>query len=184
MRKTGKAPSGKRRRDPRYDESARRRAADYCIGHGKSLSRTMRALGYPKSKETLAGRIDELHPGKRKLHGSKPKKDPAPVETKIKAVAELEARKGTAAEVAERHGVSRISPCAWRKSIMRDNDGATEGRGGPVSKEYDDLPDDVEELGRMLADAKTRLRMVQLELDVRQSALDMLKKTRAPNRGC
>lgn len=180
---TGKVPSGRRRRESKYDESARRRAADYYIGHGKSLSRTMRALGYPKSKETLAGWIDEFHPGRRKLHGPKPKKDPVPVETKIKVVAELEAREGTAAEVAERHGVSRISPYAWRKSIVRDNEGATEGKGGPVSKEYDDLPDDAEELERMLADARTRLRMVQLELDVRQSALDMLKKDRGANPG-
>lgn len=49
--KTGKVPSGKCRRNPKYDESARRRAADYYIDHGKSLSRTMRAPGYPKSKE-------------------------------------------------------------------------------------------------------------------------------------
>ena len=82
--KTGEVPSGKRRRKSKYDESARRRAADYYIGHGKSLSRTMRALGYPKSKETLAGWIDEFPPGRRKLHRPKPKKDPVPVETKSK----------------------------------------------------------------------------------------------------
>lgn len=88
--KTGEIPSGKRRRDSKYPESARRRAADYYVGHGKSLARAMRALGYPKSRETLAGWIDEFHPGKRKLHGPKPKKDPVPIEAKIEAVAELE----------------------------------------------------------------------------------------------
>lgn len=53
-----------------------------------------------------------------------------------------------------------------------------------MSKEYDDLPDDIEVLQNMLREAKTRLRKVQRELEVRQATLEIVKKTRAPNRGC
>ena len=67
---------------------------------------------------------------------------------------------------------------------MGDNVGDTERKGVPVSREYDDPPDDIEVLQDMLREAKMRLRRVQLELEVRQATLEMVKKTRAPNRGC
>lgn len=67
---------------------------------------------------------------------------------------------------------------------MGDNVGDTERKGVPVSKEYDDLPDGIEVLRDMLREAEMRLRKVQLELDVRQATLEMVKKTRAPTRSC
>ena len=67
---------------------------------------------------------------------------------------------------------------------MGDNVGDIEEKGVPVSKEYDDLPDDVEVLQDMLREAKMQLRRVQLELDVRQATLEIVKKTRAPTQSC
>ena len=125
---------------------------------------------------TLCGWIDELAPGQRRSRGPNPKRDPVPVEKKVRVVAELEARTGPAAEIAERHGVSRTAPYAWRREVMGDNVGGTEEKGAPVSKEYDDLPDDVGELQDMLREAKMQLRRVQLELDMRQATLEIVKK--------
>lgn len=102
----------------------------------------------------------------------------------MQVVAELEARSGPAAEIAERHGVSRAAPYIWRREIMGGNGGDPEKKGVPVSKEYDDLPDDIEVLQDMLREAKMQLRKVYLELEVRQATLEIVKKTRAPNRGC
>ena len=68
-------------------------------------------------------------------------------------MAELEARTGPAAEIAEKHGVSRTAPYIWRREIMGDNAGDTEEKGVPVSREYDDLPDDIEVLQDMLREA-------------------------------
>ena len=65
---------------------------------------------------------------------------------------------------------------------MGDNVGDTEKKGVPVSREYDDLPDDIEVLQDMLREAKMRLGKVQLEPGVRQATLEMVKKTRAPTR--
>lgn len=53
-----------------------------------------------------------------------------------------------------------------------------------MSKEYDGLPDDIEVLQDMPREAKMQLRRVQLEPDVRQATLEIVKKTRAPNRTC
>ena len=173
---TGEVPRGRGRRRSKYTDDQARAAVDHYLTHGKSLSRTMRALGYPGSRETLAGWVDELAPGERKRRGPNPKREPVPIEEKVRVVAELEARTGPAAEIAERHGVSRTAPYIWRREIMGDNVGDTEERGVPVSKEFDGLPDDVEQLHDMLREAKLQLRRVQLELDVRQATLDIIKK--------
>jgi len=173
---TGEIPVAKIIRDPRFSDGQKRDAVEHYLSHGKKLKRTMEALGYPKSRMTLCEWIDELAPGQRKYRGPNPKRDPTPIGKKVQVVAELEARTGPAAEIAERHGVSRTAPYIWRREIMGDNDGDTEEKGVPVSKEFDDLPDDVGELKDMLREAKMQLRKVQLELDVRQATLEIVKK--------
>lgn len=78
----------------------------------------------------------------------------------------------------------RTAPCAWQREMMGDNGGEPETKGEPVSKEYDGLSDDIEVLQDMPREAKMQLRRVQLEPDVRQATLEIVKKTRAPNRTC
>ena len=173
---TGEVPVGKGHRKSKYTDDQAHAAVRYYLEHGRSLSRTMRALGYPRSKQTLCDWLDELAPGERKYRGPRPKAGAVPIEKKVRVVAELEARTGPAAEIAERHGVSRAAPYVWRREIMGDNGGEPEKKGEPVSKEFDDLPDDVEQLQDMLREAKVRLRQVQLELDVRQATLEIIKK--------
>ena len=160
----------------------RQATVDYYLAHGKSLARTMRRMGYPASREYLCGWIDELAPGQRKYRGPNPKRDPVPIEKKVQVVAELEARTGPAAQIAERHGVSRTAPYVWRREMMGDYGGGPETRGEPVGREFDDLPDGIEVLRDMLREAKMQLGKVQLEPGVRQATLEMVKKTRAPTR--
>ena len=172
----GEVRPPKRQREPKFTLEMRQAAVDYYLAHGKSLARTMRKMGYPASRERLCDWIDEFAPGQRKYRGPNPKADPIPLEEKIQAVAELESRSGTAAEVAAGHGVSRGAPYAWRRGMMGDNVGDTEEKGVPVSKGFDDLPDDIEVLQDMLREAKMQLRKVRLELDVRQATLEIVKK--------
>lgn len=118
------------------------------------------------------------------LKENSPKAGPVPLAEKIQAMAEPRSRSGTAAEVAEKHGVSRTAPHVWRREMMGDNGGEPETKGEPVSKEYDGLPDDIEVLQDMLREAKMQPRKVQLELDVRQATLEIVKKTGAPTQSC
>lgn len=165
----------RKRREPKYSDEEKRGAVDYYLEHGRSLARTIGAMGYP-GRETLAGWVDELAPGKRRRRGPNPEKGVLPIGTKVQAVAELEARGGSAAEVADRYGVSRTAPYAWRREILGHNGGAPEEKGAPVSKRYDGLPNDVEELKKMQSDLKAQVRKLQLEIDVRQATLEILKK--------
>lgn len=76
------------------------------------------------------------------------------------------------------------APCIWRRETKGDDVGGTERKGVPASKEFDDPPNDVEVLQDMPRETKTRLRKVQLELDVCQATLEIAKKTRAPTQSC
>lgn len=172
----GEVRPPKRQREPKFTLEMRQAAVNYYLAHGKSLARTMRKMGYPGSREYLCDWIDELAPGERKCREANPKADPILLEEKIQAVAELESRNGAAAEVAAKHGVSRTAPYIWRREIICDNDGEPETKGEPVSKKFDDLPDDIEILQDMLHKTKMQLRKVQLELDVRQATLEIVKK--------
>lgn len=171
----------RRRRRPKYSDEEKRGAADHYLEHGKSLARTIRAMGYP-SREMLGSWADELAPGRRKCRGPDPKKGVPPIETKARAATELEARSGSAAGVAGRHGASRAAPYVWRRGISGHDGGAPEEKGAPVGRRHDGLPDDVEELEKMRSDLKARVRKLQLEIDARQATPEILKKTRAPTR--
>lgn len=115
----GEVRPPKRQWEPKFTLEMRRAAVDYHLAHGRSLARTMRRMGYPAGSEHLRDWIDELSPpGQRKYRGPNPKADPIPLEEKVQAVAELESRGGTAAEVAARHSVPRAAPYIWRGAMM------------------------------------------------------------------
>ena len=74
-------PSRRGERYRRYSDEQKQAAVDHYLEYGRRPGRTMRMLGYPKSKELLMAWIDELAPGRRKLrHG------PVPEELKREAV--------------------------------------------------------------------------------------------------
>ena len=63
---TGEVPPGEHLRKPACPEDARREAVGRCLDNGGNLSATVRELGYPKSRKTLAVWVDEIAPGERK----------------------------------------------------------------------------------------------------------------------
>ncbi|WP_226847412.1 hypothetical protein [Bifidobacterium lemurum] len=60
-------PSTRGERYARCTDEQKRAAVDHYLGHGRRASRTMRMLGYPKSRDLLVRWIDELAPGERLL---------------------------------------------------------------------------------------------------------------------
>lgn len=180
----GEVRPPKQQREPKFTLEMRQAAVGHYLAHGRSLAGTIRRMGHPAGSEYLCDWIDELAPGQRKYRGPSPKADPIPLKEKARAAPELESRGGTAAEVAAGHGVPRAAPYIWLREIMGDDVGGTEEKGVPASRGLDNLPDDIEVLQDMLRGVKMQLRKVQLELDVRQAALEIVKKTRAPTRSC
>ena len=154
----------------------RRRAVEHYLEHGKSLARTTGALGYPKSREKPSEWVDELAPGRRRHRGPRPGREAISLERKVRVVAELEARDGSAAEIAERHGAPGTAPYLWRREMMGDSGGEPEGKGGPAGRGSDDPPDGAGVSRDMLREAKTQPGRVQPGLDVRQATLEIARK--------
>ncbi|MCC6099756.1 MAG: transposase [Olsenella sp.] len=97
--RTGVVPVRKSVSDPTYTDAMKRAAVDYYLGHGRSLARTARALGYPKSRQLLGEWIDEYAPGQRKRRVS-------PVNIMDSGIADL-------------YAASMASGSAWRAFSKR-----------------------------------------------------------------
>ena len=99
-------------RQRRYGEEQKRAAVDHYLECGR-LSRTMRMLGYPKSKELLMAWIDELAPGRRRLrHG------PVPEELKRKAVVAVASERLKSHEAAAELGVQAAVVREWKRQML------------------------------------------------------------------
>ena len=95
-RRSGDASFDGRGREPRYSEEKRRLAVDYYLEHGRSLARTVRALGHPSNGPRRVDRRARAGPAE----AAGPRKPAASMGTRVRVVAELEARRGSAAEIA------------------------------------------------------------------------------------
>ena len=167
------------KREPKYSEDDKRHAVNYYLEHGKSISRTIKKLGYPKSREYLRNWIDELAPGERKMRQRAQTSEAFPEEKKIQIVAELEGRTGTASELAEQYNIGRTTAYVWRRELMKDynhKQKTQESEKLAVSKVYDALPEDIETLKRMVENLRVEVRRLQIERDVHEAALEILKK--------
>lgn len=86
------------------DQEHERAAVDDYLSHGRCMARTMRRLGYPKSKTLLMAWIDELAPGQRRLrHG------PVPEELKRKAVVAVASGRSKSREASAELGATHPS---------------------------------------------------------------------------
>ena len=84
-----------------YSDEEKARAVGFFLEHGRSVSLTLRALGYP-SKQSLYEWVDEMAPGQRRI--SPPPAVRFTYGQKADAVVTLATRKASAEEVAEPPG--------------------------------------------------------------------------------
>lgn len=117
-------PSRRGERQRRYSEEQKCAAVDHYLECGRRLSRTMRMLGYPESKELLMAWIDELAPGRRRLrHG------PVPEELKRKAVVAVASGRLKSHEAAAELGVQAAVVREWKRQMLAGS------KETPVAKE-------------------------------------------------
>lgn len=163
---TGQAQARKQRKS-KYSPEQKQIAVNYYLAHGRSLMRTIRALGYP-CKDVLRQWCDELHPQQRKQKRSVAQ---FTKEQKREAVIALCSRDDSAKQVAESAGVSRVCLYNWKTKLL--------GKGGnrlTKDKHERSLP---EEKARMLAEMKTlnvQIQRARLELDLLEAAAEIIKK--------
>lgn len=186
-------PGNRGRRYRKYDDAMKRAAVDHYLANGRNMTRTMRELGYPSGRGMLAGWIDLLAPGRRR--GNLPR---AVVND---AVLDVASGRATARETADGLGVSESAVRNWMRRILTDSgEGAMDGDGKEANGRKDDAGDGVvgadgvprtaEELAARLGDmqrevarmhaeleaSRKRLLDMEIEIAVRQGALELLGK--------
>ena len=156
----------------KFTEEQRRAAVDHYLSHGKRMSATIGALGYPARKGLLAEWIDELAPGERRTRAR------ASTYTdgqKLDAVVDMETRAGRGADVAAAHGIERAVIYKWKRGFL--------GMGKTGSFSDFEVSDDPELLKAQIAELQLEVRRPRLQRDILQGAADILKKRWAPTRG-
>jgi len=156
-----------------YSQHQMEDAVKYYLEHGRNISRTVRAVGYP-SRETLTRWIDELAPGERKARVKCGGVVQFSQEQKQEAVVELCAREGPAADVADRLGVSRCILYKWRRELLGGDANMNES-GNPT------FHDDRDGLLAMIESLKKQIYRQQMELDVLTKAAEIIKKDQGIN---
>lgn len=157
----------------RYTEAQMRAAVSYYLEHGRNITRTVRAVGYP-SRETLRVWIEELAPEERKARMRRSGVVQFSKEQKQDAVIELCTREGSAADIATKFGASRISLYKWKKQLLGEEKSKTMSKYRKTT-----LPDDRDSLLVEVESLKKQIYRQQMELDILNKAAEIIKKTRA-----
>ena len=167
-------PSGRGQRHRRYSDGQKRAAVDHCLEYGRRPGRTMRMLGYPKSKELLMAWIDELAPGQRKLrHG------PVPEELKREAVVAVASGRMKSREAAAGLGVQaavvrnrkrQMLAKSREEPVSETERGKAVARAGNPAGARPAVPNSSDAAG--LADALASMQRKVAELQARLDALD------------
>ena len=184
----------------KYTQEQKEAAVDYYNNHGRNISRTIRAMGYP-SRVLLASWIKEISPDTRKL-----KRKPLQYsqEQKRQAVVDLCSREGTASEIAQKYGADKASIYAWRRQLLGEEnkvvlkkENKLEGVNtnladsdtmetlseeiAKLKKENDMLRRDKAKLLEQTAQLEKDKYRKQLELDVLKKAAEIIKKEQGIN---
>jgi transposase InsO family protein/transposase-like protein len=141
---------------------------DHFVPHGRCLSVTIKALGYP-SRGLLSKWIQEAHPELRPRIGKA--HEPLSPQAKQSAVVALCLRRGSAKTVAEELGVSRPSLYNWRNRLLSNEALAS------MKTQQNPSPDaQRDELERELERLHRDVKRLQLEQDILKKANELLKK--------
>jgi len=163
-------PQGYARSRPKYSVDQKLAAVNFYLEHGRCISTTVFALGYPR-RDTLRAWIAELHPVERRQVVGQAGSTPRPQDLKRVAVVALCTREESAQTVAQTLGVCRPTLYNWKNQLL--------GREVPASmKQPDDKSPqpDRAELERQLETLRRDVRQLQLEHDLLKKANEILKK--------
>lgn len=154
----------------KYSSSQKKAAVAYYMEHGRSISRTIRAIGYP-CRDVLRGWIYAAHPELRKVYSKHSSMVEYTHEQKKKAVIEMCTSDSTAVSVSKHHGISRNSLYKWKKELLCEERTAAMKKGSRAP-----LPDDRDALLAQLEALKKEIYHRQMEIDILEKTAEILKK--------
>ena len=158
------------RKPSKYTDEQMKQAVDYYWEHGRSLSRTIKKLGYP-CRVTLKSWINKLSPETDQLRTSPRTVVKFTEEQKRDAVIELCLRETSAKDVAKRQGTTRAQLYNWKYKML-----GKEYRSKMEPDKDLTASDDPEVLQEQLNELKRQIVRQQMELDALRMASELIKK--------
>jgi len=168
--KNGGLSRGYERKKYKYSVEEKKAAVEYYLEHGRSLRRTIRAMGYP-SVEALTKWIDELAPGERKIRITGGTMVQFSEEQKREAVIALCTRTGSAETVAKEFGISSRILYKWKRQLLDQESDVNMGQAPRT-----ELPSDKDGLAAELESLRRQKYALQMEIDILTRAAEELKK--------
>ncbi|WP_136686207.1 IS3 family transposase [Falsirhodobacter xinxiangensis] len=163
-------PIGSAPRPPKFSEAQKQVALEHYASHGRCISWTMRALGYP-GRATLTAWVREAFPETRTVSTGTRGPGHHPAAAKQAAVVGLYCREESAEALAKKVGVSRPTLYAWKNQFLGAEAPATMRR-----KKSAALDPEIEELERQRAALQRDIRELQIEHDLLKTASELIKK--------
>lgn len=165
----------------KYSEEQRKQAIEYYLKHGQSISRTIRALGFP-GKTALCEWLNEDLPGNKRRWHCKANSNlvKCTPQQKEQAVVDYCAGSKTPTEIAKTYGVSPNAIYGWKKKLLSERCAAMPTK--PPSevpnneKSIDRLCTEKEALEQKVMDLEREVYRLQLERDILEKAGEILKK--------
>lgn len=164
----------------KYSDEQRKYAVNYYLEHGRSISKTIRAIGYP-NRYTLSLWLQEDVEGYHTRPIAKSSKAVYTEDEKKEAVIHTEIREKSVNDIAEDYGVTRVTLYKWKEELLgsesectmkkQDQDTIT---NRSTSEETDQLKQEVERL-------RKEVYRLQLEKDILEKAAQIIKKEKGIN---
>lgn len=151
----------------KYTSEQRAVAVAYYLEHGRSVSSTRRALGFPDCDDVLIRWIDADAPAARRTvkRGSKD----LPYDEKVDAVVALETRDSSASLLAESLGTDRNALYRWRRQLL--------GKGAPLKMSGKTAGKRSEgDLVARIAELEEQVRELELRRAILEGTIELLGK--------
>ena len=156
-------------RPSKFSLAQKEMALEHYATHGRCISWTLRALGYP-CRTTMTAWVREAFPDMKPTSNTAYGPGNHSDVVKQAAVVGLYSRQESAQALAEKFGVSRPTLYAWKTQILGPEAPAT------MKRKKSALPPELEELERQRESLQRDIRELQIEHDLLKTASEMIKK--------
>lgn len=181
--KNGETFCVKKRHASKYTDEQRAAAVEYYLTHGKSIAKTIQALGYPRKSALCEWLNEDVPDKKRKWFYKKSGTVVRCSQEQIgQAVIDYCSGNKTPNQIAEEYNISPYTVYGWKKkmlgkkTIMKKKFESTE-----ASSDVEDLQQEIQRLTKQAEILKKEVYELQIERDVLQKTSNIIKKEQGIN---
>lgn len=169
----------------KYSLEEKQLAVNYYLEHGKSVSRTVKKLGYP-SRPELDKWISEIAPDQKRYCNSGGAVVKYTREQKEQAVISLCSRSKPAKEIAAEIGTTRENLYNWKRQLLEKDrvytmtiNNKTPSKSEntqSIESEVSELRTEKDNLAKQVVEMQKKLYRLKIEHDIYEKATEILKK--------